>query len=135
MSTSETIESGPLSEGVPPGQASLGHVASGLFSNDDALAKELLGAADSAFDRAWHMPLWDDYQEQLKRNFADFANIGGRPAGSVTAACFLARFTRNYRGAHLGIAGTAWKSGKDKGASGRPVPLLTQFLLARAGHK
>jgi leucyl aminopeptidase len=113
----------------------LGHVASGLYANDDALAKEVLVAADAAFDRAWHMPLWDDYQEQLKSNFADFANIGGRPAGSVTAACFLARFTRKYRWAHLDIAGTAWRSGKDKGASGRPVPLLTQFLLTRAGRK
>ena len=113
----------------------LGHVASGLYANDEALAKELLAAADAAYDRAWQMPLWDDYQEQLKSNFADFANIGGRPAGSVTAACFLARFTRKYRWAHLDIAGTAWKSGKEKGASGRPVPLLTQFLLARAGRK
>jgi len=113
----------------------LGHVASGLYANDDALAKELIAAAGAAYDRAWHMPLWDDYQEQLKSNFADFANIGGRPAGSVTAACFLARFTKSYRWAHLDIAGTAWKSGKEKGASGRPVPLLTQFLLARAGRK
>jgi leucyl aminopeptidase len=113
----------------------LGHVASGLFANDDALAKEVLAAADAAFDRAWHMPLWDDYQEQLRSNFADFANIGGRPAGSVTAACFLARFTKKYRWAHLDIAGTAWRHGKEKGASGRPVPLLTQFLLARAGRK
>jgi len=113
----------------------LGHVASGLYANDDALAKEILAAADAAYDRAWHMPLWDDYQEQLKSNFADFANIGGRPAGSVTAACFLARFTKKYRWAHLDIAGTAWRHGKDKGASGRPVPLLTQFLLARAGRK
>ena len=113
----------------------LGHVASGLYANDDALAKEVLAAADAAYDRAWHMPLWDDYQEQLKSNFADFANIGGRPAGSVTAACFLARFTKKHRWAHLDIAGTAWRHGKDKGASGRPVPLLTQFLLARAGRK
>ena len=113
----------------------LGHVASGLYANDEALAKELLAAADAAYDRVWQMPLWDDYQEQLKSNFADFANIGGRPAGSVTAACFLARFTRKYRWAHLDIAGTAWKSGKEKGASGRPVPLLTQFLVARAGRK
>ncbi|MBI4203899.1 MAG: leucyl aminopeptidase [Betaproteobacteria bacterium] len=112
----------------------LGHVASGLFANDDALARELLTAADAAFDRAWHMPLWDDYQEQLKSNFADFANIGGRPAGSVTAACFLARFAKKFRWAHLDIAGTAWKSGKEKGATGRPVPLLTQFLLTRAGR-
>jgi leucyl aminopeptidase len=112
----------------------LGHVASGLFANDDALARELLAAGELAYDRAWRMPLWDDYQEQLKSNFADFANIGGRPAGSVTAACFLARFTRKFKWAHLDIAGTAWKSGKEKGASGRPVPLLTQFLVNRAGR-
>ena len=110
----------------------LGHVVSGLFANDDALAQELLSAADTAYDRAWRMPLWDDYQEQLKSNFADFSNIGGRPAGSVTAACFLWRFTRKYKWAHLDIAGTAWRSGKDKGATGRPVPLLTQFLVNRA---
>ena len=83
----------------------LGHVVSGLFANDDALAEELLTAADTAYDRAWRMPLWDDYQEQLKSNFADFANVGGRPAGSVTAACFLWRFTRKYKWAHLDIAG------------------------------
>ena len=110
----------------------LGHVASGLFANDDALAKELLAAGNAAYDRAWHLPLWDDYQEQLKSNFADFANIGGRPAGSVTAACFLARFTKKFKWAHLDIAGTAWKSGKEKGATGRPVALLTQFLIDRA---
>jgi leucyl aminopeptidase len=110
----------------------LGHVATGLFSNDDRLAAELLKAADEAYDRAWRMPLWDDYQDQLKSNFADFANIGGRPAGSVTAACFLARFARKYKWAHLDIAGTAWRSGKEKGATARPVPLLTQFLLGRA---
>src|SRR5690606_31334154 len=78
----------------------LGHVASGLFANDDALARELITAADTAFDRVWRMPLWEDYQEQLRSNFADFANIGGRPAGAVTAACFLARFTREYKWAH-----------------------------------
>jgi leucyl aminopeptidase len=111
----------------------LGHVASGLFANDDALARELLAAGDLAYDRAWHMPLWDDYQEQLKSNFADFANIGGRPAGSVTAACFLARFAGKFKWAHLDIAGTAWKHGKEKGATGRPVPLLTEFLVNRAG--
>jgi leucyl aminopeptidase len=111
----------------------LGHVASGLFANDDALAQELLGAADRAYDRAWRMPLWDDYQDQLKSNFADFSNIGGRPAGSVTAACFLARFARKFKWAHLDIAGTAWRSGKDKGATARPVPMLLQFLLGRVG--
>ncbi len=110
----------------------LGHVASGLFANRDELAGELLAAGRNAWDRVWHMPLWDDYQEQLKSPFADFANIGGRPAGSVTAACFLSRFTGKYPWAHLDIAGTAWTSGKNKGATGRPVPLLTTFLLGRA---
>ncbi|HUP94096.1 MAG TPA: leucyl aminopeptidase [Burkholderiales bacterium] len=110
----------------------LGHVTSGLFSNDDELAQEILAAADSAYDRAWRLPLWEDYQDQLKSNFADFANIGGRPAGSITAACFLARFTRKYKWAHLDVAGTAWRSGKEKGSTARPVPLLTQFLVARA---
>jgi leucyl aminopeptidase len=113
----------------------LGHVASGLFSNRDELAGELVAAGRSAWDRAWHMPLWDDYQEQLKSPFADFANIGGRPAGSVTAACFLSRFAGKYPWAHLDIAGTAWTSGKNKGATGRPVPLLTTFLLGRAAKK
>ena len=111
----------------------LGHVASGLYSNKEALARELLAAGDDAYDRAWHMPLWDDYQEQLKSNFADMANIGGRPAGSVTAACFLSRYAKKFDWAHLDIAGTAWKSGKDKGATGRPVGLLVSFLLKRAG--
>ena len=111
----------------------LGHVVSGLFSNDDGMAREVTAAADASYDRVWRLPLLDDYQEQLKSNFADFANIGGRPAGAVTAACFLARFTKRYPWAHLDIAGTAWKSGRDKGATGRPVPLLTQFLVSRAG--
>jgi leucyl aminopeptidase len=110
----------------------LGHIASGLYSNKESLARELLSAGDEAYDRAWHMPLWDDYQEQLKSNFADMANIGGRPAGSVTAACFLSRFAKKFDWAHLDIAGTAWKSGKDKGSTGRPVALLTSFLMRRA---
>ena len=113
----------------------LGHVATGLFSNTDSLARELAHAGDAAHDRAWHMPLWDDYQEQLKSNFADMAHIGGRPAGSVTAACFLSRFAKKFEWAHLDIAGTAWKSGAAKGATGRPVPLLTHFLLQRAAKK
>jgi len=113
----------------------LGHVCSGLFSNDEQLARELLAAGEEAWDRAWQLPLWDDYQEQLKSNFADFANIGGRAAGSVTAACFLARFTKRYHWAHLDIAGTAWRSGKEKGATGRPIPLLTSFLMKRAGKQ
>ena len=111
----------------------LGHVATGLFANDDALARELLSAGDEALDRAWQMPLWDDYQDLLKSNFADMANIGGRPAGSVSAACFLSRFAKKYEWAHLDIAGTAWKSGAEKGATGRPVPLLAHYLLKRAG--
>jgi leucyl aminopeptidase len=110
----------------------LGHVAAGLFANDDALARELAAAGDRAYDRVWPMPLWDDYQEQLRSNFADMANIGGRPAGAVTAACFLSRFAKPFRWAHLDIAGVAWRSGKDKGATGRPVPLLSQFLIDRA---
>jgi leucyl aminopeptidase len=113
----------------------LGHVVSGLFANDDALAKEVLAAGEAAHDRAWHMPLHDEYQDQLKSNFADFANIGGRPAGAVTAACYLSRFTKKFKWAHLDVAGTAWKSGKEKGSTARPVPLLTQFLLQRAGKK
>lgn len=110
----------------------LGHHASGLFSNKDSLARELLEAGNDALDRAWQLPLWDDYQGQLDSNFADIANIGGRAGGSITAACFLSRFAKKYDWAHLDIAGTAWKSGKEKGATGRPVPLLTEFLIKRA---
>jgi len=110
----------------------LGHVCSGLFANKDARAQELQTAGAESWDRVWQLPLWDDYQEPLKSNFADFANIGGRPAGSITAACFLSKFTGKYDWAHLDIAGTAWKSGREKGATGRPVPLLTTFLMKRA---
>ena len=110
----------------------LGHHLSGLFSNNDSLARELIAAGDNSLDRAWHMPMLDDYQDQLKSNFADMANIGGRAGGSITAACFLSRYARKFDWAHLDIAGTAWKSGKEKGSTGRPVPLLTQFLIQRA---
>ena len=110
----------------------LGHVNTGLFTKDDALSDALTAAGRQSLDTAWRMPMDDAYQEQLKSNFADLANIGGPPAGAVTAACFLSRFTKSYRWAHLDIAGTAWKSGKDKGATGRPVPLLMQFLLDQA---
>jgi leucyl aminopeptidase len=113
----------------------LGHVASGLFANDQQLADAVREAADDAWDRVWQMPLWEDYQEQLRSNFADMANIGGRPAGSITAASFLARFMRKQRWAHLDIAGTAWKSGREKGSTGRPVPLLVRFALRNAGRK
>ncbi len=109
----------------------LGSHASGLFSNNDKLARELLSAGEAAGDRAWQLPLWDDYTRQLKSNFADLANIGGRTAGAVTAACFLKQFTENYEWAHLDVAGTAWNSGRSKGATGRPVPLLVEFLLGR----
>ncbi len=111
----------------------LGQQASGLFSNDDALADALLAAGDTAGDRAWRLPVWEEYQQQLKSNFADLANIGGRFAGAVTAACFLQRFAEDYKWAHLDIAGTAWKSGSSKGATGRPVGLLMQYLLDNLG--
>jgi leucyl aminopeptidase len=110
----------------------LGHVATGLFANDDALAGELLQAGDASWDRAWQLPLWEDYQEVLKSNFADFPNIGPRAGGSITAACFLERFAKAYPWAHLDIAGTAWKSGPEKGATGRPVALLASFLARRS---
>ncbi len=110
----------------------LGSHASALYSNQDELANELRAAGDTVGDRAWHMPLWDDYQEQLKSNFADVANIGGPRAGSITAACFLSRFTGGYPWAHLDIAGSAWHGGARKGATGRPVALLSQFLVNRS---
>lgn len=110
----------------------LGNHASGLLTNNDQLGREILNAGKYAHDRAWQLPLWDEYQKQLESNFADMANIGGREAGTITAACFLARYAKNFKWAHLDIAGTAWKTGKEKGATGRPVPLLVQFLINRA---
>lgn len=110
----------------------LGHHVSGLFANNDSLAKALLDAGEKAGDRAWQMPMLDEYQGQLDSNFADIANIGGRAAGSITAACFLSRFAKKYDWAHLDIAGTAWKSGKEKGGTGRPVPLLVTYLMQQA---
>ncbi|AFJ03626.1 Cytosol aminopeptidase PepA [Methylophaga frappieri] len=107
----------------------LGSNATGLMSNDQNFADTLIAAGLESHDRVWQLPLWDDYQKQLDSNFADIANIGGKEAGSVTAACFLSRFTKKFTWAHLDIAGTAWNSGKDKGATGRPVPLLMQYLL------
>jgi leucyl aminopeptidase len=107
----------------------LGRHPSGLWSNDDDLAASLTQAGDEACDRVWRMPLWDEYQDQLKSNFADMANIGGPDAGSVTAACFLSRFAKEYKWAHIDIAGTAWKTGAEKGATGRPVPLLVRYLI------
>ena len=113
----------------------LGRQATGLMANDQTLADDLLKAGNDSYDRTWQLPLWDDYQQQLDSNFADIANVGGKEAGSVTAACFLARFTEKFTWAHLDIAGTAWNSGKDKGATGRPVPLLVQYLLNRIAAK
>ncbi len=111
----------------------LGKHATGLMSNHNPLAHELINASEQASDRAWRLPLWDEYQEQIESPFADMSNLGGRPAGTITAACFLSRFAKKYHWAHLDIAGTAWRSGKDKGATGRPVPMLTQFVMNRAG--
>ena len=107
----------------------LGHHASAVFSKNDDLANDLLEAGKKSIDKAWRMPLWDEYQPLLNSNFADIANIGGRAAGSITAACFLSRFTKKYSWAHIDIAGTAWNSGANKGATGRPVSLLSQFLI------
>ena len=112
----------------------LGAHASGLLANNDQLAREILGAGKYTHDRAWQLPLWDEYQKQLDSNFADMANIGGREAGTITGACFLARYAKSFKWAHLDVAGTAWKTGKEKGATGRPVPLLVQFLINRARH-
>jgi leucyl aminopeptidase len=112
--------------------SALGDVATGLFSNSDSLAREVLDAGERAWDRAWQMPLWDEYQDALKSNFADLPNIGSRTDCAVTAACFLSRFTAGYPWAHLDIAGTASKGGADKGATGRPVALLAHFLAGRA---
>ncbi|MCG8428071.1 MAG: leucyl aminopeptidase [Chromatiales bacterium] len=109
----------------------LGDKASGLMSNNDTLANDLLAAGERSGDRAWRLPLWDEYQSQLDSNFADMANIGGKGAGTITAACFLARYTKAYKWAHLDIAGTAWLSGANKGSTGKPVPLLTQYLIKR----
>lgn len=106
----------------------LGKHASGLLANDDRLAEKLLESGNRSGDRAWRLPLWEDYDEQLKSNFADMGNIGGRQAGTITAACFLARFAKTMSWAHIDIAGTAWLSGGQKGATGRPVPLLMEYL-------
>ena len=109
----------------------LGGHAAGLMGNHNPLINDLLNAGKTAGDRCWELPLWDEYQQQLESNFADIANIGGREAGTITAACFLSRFAKKYHWAHLDIAGVAWKSGKHKGATGRPVPLLMQYIFNR----
>jgi leucyl aminopeptidase len=109
--------------------ATFGNVVSGLLSNDDELADKLYQCGLDSLDPAWRLPLWDEYQKLIDSNFADIANIGGPKAGTITAGCFLARFTKDYKWAHLDIAGTAWNQGKEKGATGRPVPLLMEYLL------
>ena len=111
----------------------LGKHATGVFSNHNPLAHELLNASEQSGDKAWRLPLWDEYQDQIESPFADMTNLGGRPAGAITAACFLSRFTRKYNWAHMDVAGTAWVGGKNKGSTGRPVPMLSQFLMNRAG--
>ncbi|MCK5894383.1 MAG: leucyl aminopeptidase [Endozoicomonadaceae bacterium] len=112
----------------------LGAHISGLLSNNDDLAEQLLAAGQQAEDPAWRMPMDETYDKMLDSNFADMANIGGRPAGTITAGCFLARYAKSFSWAHLDIAGTAWNSGKKKGSTGRPVPLLVQFLLDQIAH-
>ena len=112
----------------------LGNQATGLLSNDQVLADKILNAGITSADRAWQMPLWDEYQDQLKSNFADIANIGGRGAGTITAACFLSRFTKKFKWAHLDIAGVAWDSGANKGSTGRPVPMLVTYILNEVGN-
>lgn len=111
----------------------LGHHRTAVMSRNDELAGEILGAGIAADDRGWQLPIADEYARQLQSNFADFANVGGREGGAVTAACFLSKFTEGMNWAHLDIAGTAWRSGKAKGATGRPVPMLSEFVLQRAG--
>lgn len=111
----------------------LGKHASGVMSQHNPLAHEIVSASEQSGDKAWRLPLWDEYQEQIESPFADMSNLGGRPAGTITAGCFLSRFTKKYTWAHIDIAGTAWVSGKNKGATGRPVPMLSQFLMNRAG--
>ena len=113
----------------------LGHHTTGLMTPHNPLAHDLLNCAEQSGDKTWRLPLGEEYQEQLNSNFADMANIGGKTAGSITAACFLSRFTKKYNWAHLDIAGTAWKSGGEKGATGRPVPLLTQFLISKTDQE
>jgi leucyl aminopeptidase len=110
----------------------LGKHASGLMTKDDELAEQLLKCGNETMDRAWRLPLWDDYQQQLESGFADVANIGGKYAGAITAGCFLSRFVNGYRWAHLDIAGTAWEEGRKGLATGRPVPLLAQYLIDRS---
>ena len=110
----------------------LGKVTAGMLANDDQLADDLISSGLRSGDRAWRLPLYEEYDDLLKSNFADIANIGGAQAGTITAACFLARFTEQYKWAHLDVAGTAWVSGAQKGSTGRPVPILMEYLRSKA---
>ncbi len=112
----------------------LGHHACGLMTRDDELAEELLAAGDAVHDRAWRLPLWQEYEQQLESPFADFSNLGGPGAGAITAGCFLAQFTEGCRWAHVDVAGSAWEGGTKNGASGRPANLLAQYLIDRAAE-
>ncbi|WP_028117843.1 leucyl aminopeptidase [Ferrimonas senticii] len=112
----------------------LGKHATGMLANQNSLAHDLTAAGEASGDRCWRLPLWDDYADQLDSPFADMSNLGGRAAGTITAALFLSKFTKKYHWAHLDVAGTAWNSGANKGSTGRPVPILTQYLLGRAGQ-
>ena len=108
----------------------LGHHRAGIMGNDDGLIESLVNAGERACDRGWHLPIDQEYVDQLKSNFADYANIGGRPGGAITAGAFLAQFTEKARGAHVDIAGVAWQGGAKKGSTGRPVPMLVDFILS-----
>ncbi len=112
----------------------LGKHASGLLSNHNGLAHDLTAAGEASGDRCWRLPLWEDYADQLESPFADMTNLGGRAAGTITAGLFLSKFAKKYHWAHLDVAGSAWNSGANKGSTGRPVPILTQYLLGRAGE-
>ncbi|HEV3286407.1 MAG TPA: hypothetical protein VG011_06625, partial [Steroidobacteraceae bacterium] len=112
----------------------LGHYHAGVMGNDEKLIQELLAAGVRADDRCWQLPLTEEYGESLKSNFADFANVGGRDGGAITAAAFLAKFTQGLKWAHLDVAGVAYQSGAQKGSTGRPTPLLADFLIQRAAH-
>jgi leucyl aminopeptidase len=113
----------------------LGNDTMGVLGNDQKLIDKLLTAGEKSYDRGWQLPMFDEYQDQLKSNFADMANIGSRGAGTITAACFLSRFTKKMKWAHLDIAGVAWESGHHKGATGRPVPMLVNYLLNESGKR
>ena len=112
--------------------SALGKVATGVLSNDQQLANDLIESGTQSADPVWQLPLWEEYDELLKSNFADMANIGGPQAGTITAGCFLARYAKDYKWAHLDVAGTAWVSGANKGATGRPVPLLMEYLRQKS---